>query len=426
MDYHLSFLLILLYLTHSLSCSVSIVDQLKEDIRVSTSTRSIEVFKPFNLHPDSLSSLSSNCHNKKSIGKNPQLSQTDLFNKILSLNSKIPGWHDLDLGLRDLSSHLDWPFPWFFSTARFNSGVFGKGEQFEQSIQKSIRLLEDHALVPKERIWVLTVLSHLQGYLPNGELIPMVTNFEEGPIGYAELQLHLTRGLNLLEASELLWGSEEAPKLVKIDPSLAEVMLRLKLIKWIKSQFRNNQANSLSKFLVEIYDFFLQERCPMHPERFKSFLLLCSSHVRGMDISNELVLEERLAYTVLQLYAEIYPTVKEFREEEKLRNNQFRVRFEFEDVFQDISSALERRTLGGFKDLVSPFLKFENWNMNSFKNAIDTMIHARQKGPRWGETSTTTYASKESTVIKNLLCIANHIDGAKPYIDAKVEQISRS
>ncbi|EGG00067.1 uncharacterized protein MELLADRAFT_112207 [Melampsora larici-populina 98AG31] len=195
------------------------------------------------------------------------------------------------MSLQDLASPFNRLFPWVPSTTTFSPKVFSKGQQFEISIQKAIEILENHKFLDRDSIWALAVLRHLQGYLPSGDLEPLNKNMKQGPIS-----------ADLLGVSATLWEDEKVPQLSKISSAIAEASLRLKFIIWIMSQFNRNESTKSSRFLVEIYDMFLQESCPMQPENFKGFLLLCSSHIRGMDVSDQLGLEEGLAYEALHIY----------------------------------------------------------------------------------------------------------------------------
>ncbi|EGG06364.1 uncharacterized protein MELLADRAFT_106633 [Melampsora larici-populina 98AG31] len=268
-----------------------------------------------------------------------------------------------------------------------------------------IGILEDYNLHPRERIWALAVLKHLQGYLPNGDLIPICIDMSEGPICHAALQLYLTKGLNLLSAT------------------IAEAVIRLKFIDWLMFQFNNYEATKSSKFMVEIYDDFLQEGCPMQAGTFQSFLLRCAAHVGHKHVVD---VEKGLAYMILHDYAEIYPTVREFMVVQKSQDASFKERCEFEDLFQDIRLVLKQATIGPFDKLITPFLKSENMNICNIKKAIDTMIHAKKDHQRWDISQSEETATAEAVLLQLLSRISVYIDGAESYLNGKVERNSHS
>lgn len=83
-------------------------------------------------------------------------------------------------------------------------------------------------------------------------------------------------------------------------------------------------------------------------------------------------------------------------------------------------SMLKDQSLGAFKKLISPFCKVQNWCLDSFVHVTDIMIYARLARSRW------EYSAAESRIIELLLRLAVHVDGAKSYVEAQVEQSSRS
>lgn len=146
-------------------------------------TKGINGFKPFSLRP-----------NSEDIESMTPLSQIEEFNSIRSLVKRHQIWCFRHMELERLFSLRELTFPWRPCNARFKPWVFNKGENFDTVIKQAITILEQFNLSPKHMIPVLAVLRHLRGYLPKRGL-DIMDDMKKGPIGYAALQLHLTRGI---------------------------------------------------------------------------------------------------------------------------------------------------------------------------------------------------------------------------------------
>lgn len=155
--------------------------------------QNIELYQPFNVYPDkSSTSLNFKSEDITSPTNTPDSDQINEFNKLLCLmKEKIPS--HLHMGLENLASKLKIPSK---STDHgFCPDVFLEGAEIQQSINHAVHILGNHNLTPKHRIWVLAVLQHLRGYFPKGYIKAMNTDMTQGPITFAALQIHMTKGI---------------------------------------------------------------------------------------------------------------------------------------------------------------------------------------------------------------------------------------
>ncbi|EGG07700.1 uncharacterized protein MELLADRAFT_105737 [Melampsora larici-populina 98AG31] len=379
----------------------------------------VQLYQPFHIKPDA--TLSSNLESISLISteNSPPVPDINRFKRLLNVKKKIPTWWFLDMDLDELASNLRISFP--FLQEKIRSDAFMKGKQVEKTINYAVDILENYRLQSKERIWVLAVLTHLQEYLPKGDLRPIVTDMSKGPISNAGLQLHLTKGLNLIGASQELWNSKKGPTLLEIDLSLSEALSKWKIIKWLTCQFRADEASKSSKFMVETHDLLLQESCPMEEETLRKLLLRCSQNLEEQDTSPW---DKELAYIILHKYEQIYPVVRDFVRFQKSQNDYFKKTYEYKELPNLILQA--RQDLGPFKNLMKLFLKEKSMNMDSIKLLIDSILRTKQKYQRWEDTESKQMANQEDSVIRLLQHISTHIDGAKSYLEDLVDHRSDS
>lgn len=168
--------------------------RLDEAARQYQKERDFKVYQPLNLYLDSSSSPNPDSGKFKSHKTPSSLPGIKEFKKILHMSQQIPSWVSMFSQLNELLSNMWFESPFILSKKRLSPSVFMKDKQFETTINTVVTILEHHSLEPKERLWLLTVLKHLQDYLPNGELIPIIVDMNEGPISHTALQLHLTKG----------------------------------------------------------------------------------------------------------------------------------------------------------------------------------------------------------------------------------------
>ncbi|EGG10045.1 uncharacterized protein MELLADRAFT_103378 [Melampsora larici-populina 98AG31] len=149
------------------------------------------------------------------------------FREILSIGNRIDIRSLKRVGslvgnLRRLELKIDTPFPGL--PEKFRPSVFSRQQQFESAIESVVDTLEKRSLHPKEAIWALAVLQNLQSHLPQGQLKPIRTDVAQGPICCAALGLSLTKDLNLVHASKILWSSDVELELVRVDPEITGII----------------------------------------------------------------------------------------------------------------------------------------------------------------------------------------------------------
>ncbi|EGG07697.1 uncharacterized protein MELLADRAFT_62503 [Melampsora larici-populina 98AG31] len=320
------------------------------------------------------------------------------------------------MNLDELASTLRLSFPSL--QEKLSSNAFLKGKQVEKTINIAVDILENYHLQSKERIWVLAVLTHLQEYLPKGDLKPIETDMNKGPIRNAALQLHLTKGLNLVGASQELWNSKEGPKLLDIDLSLSEALSKFKIIKWITTQFKTDEASKSSNFMVETHDILLQERCPMQEEILQPLLSRCSQHLEEQDTTPW---DKELAYIILHKYGKIYPAVRDFVRFKKSQNECFKKTYDYKELPNLIYQA--SKDLGPFEIPMKIFLKEKSINMDSIKHVIESIFRTKHQYQRWETAESEQLANQEDSVIRLLQYITTQIDGAKSYLEEQLELI---
>ncbi|KAH9816149.1 hypothetical protein DFH28DRAFT_966196 [Melampsora americana] len=415
MKFFIYLLLLILNLSYSTICPYLQEFKLDKTPKRFQGKSEIKFYQPLNLNHDLI--YSSNLESQNIISSKDSHSFPNIkdFRILLHVNRKVPTWRYLSMDLDKLTSSLKIKFPSF--QQRFSSKVFMKGEQFEKSIDLAVEILENYQLESKERIWVLAVLKHLQDYLPHGELKPMNTDMKLGPIRHAALQLHLTRGLDLLGVSQKLWKSDKSPKLLQIDLALSEALSRLKIIDWITSQFKMNEVTKLSPFMVKTYDILLQESCPIEEGKLKTLLSKCTKNLQSQDIIRQ---EKELSYIILQKYEVIYPTVKDFLKLEKSKNKILKKSCEYQELPKLINHFLKHKDLGPFRDPIKFFLEERNMNMNSIQLVIKSIINTKQSYQRWDSFKSKNLAIQEDLVIRLLHHISSHINGAESYLEGLV------
>ncbi|EGG07696.1 uncharacterized protein MELLADRAFT_105741 [Melampsora larici-populina 98AG31] len=381
----------------------------------------VQLYQPFNLKPDATVSSSLESISLISTEQAPPIPDINNFKRLIRVNKQIPTWWFLSMGLNELASNLRISFPSL--QEKLSSNAFMKGTQVESTINIAVYTLENYHLKSKERIWVLAVLTHLQEYLPKGDLKPIETDMHQGPIRNAALQLHLTKGLNLIGASQQLWKLEKGPKIWEIDLSLSEALSKFKIIKWITYQFKADETSKSSKFMVETHDLLLQESCPLQEGTLRNLLSMCSQHLEEQDTSPW---NKELAYMILNKYGKIYPTVRDFVRFKKSQNDCFKKAYESKELPNIIHCFLKRTDLGPFKNPLEVFLMEKSMNMDSIKHLIESIFRTKHQYQRWETKESEQLANQEDSVIGLLQHISTLIDGAKSYLEGLVDYRSDS
>ncbi|KAH9820715.1 hypothetical protein DFH28DRAFT_633279 [Melampsora americana] len=238
MNFPTIFLLIIFQLFYSVSCGIPEQYFVGQIAREYKDNSDVQLYQPFNLYHTSTSSTKPQSKNFKQIKAPSPIHNVNEINKLLHLKPKIQSNNHLSMCLNNLASKLETLSRSVTSSGSLSPSVFTKGGQFQKTINVSVHILEKYDLKPKERIWVLAVLRHLQGYLPNGDLPQLKLDMHWGPIRRAAVQLHLTRGLDLLRASQKIYKASG-----NIEPALEEALEKLTIIDWIKAKSKEHWAD---------------------------------------------------------------------------------------------------------------------------------------------------------------------------------------
>ncbi|KAH9811534.1 hypothetical protein DFH28DRAFT_900336 [Melampsora americana] len=160
-------------------------------------------------------------------GRNPKTdiqtyiksSNTENLKKILDIGKHSRGFE----GVKYLVQHLELLMLKIknldkesLTAKNFDHSAFVRKPEFERVLVSAVETLEDFSLGPRETIWALAVLKHLQGHLIQGERKPIRTDMVQGPICRAALGLGLTKEFDLMGASKTLGSSHVEPELMAI------------------------------------------------------------------------------------------------------------------------------------------------------------------------------------------------------------------
>ncbi|EGG10046.1 uncharacterized protein MELLADRAFT_60465 [Melampsora larici-populina 98AG31] len=430
MGYHFHFLSMCLLLYGAVECLPGHISSFDKRSLSSLEKRplirpDIEVYGPVNLHLNSPASLNKNFPDLNS-DVQPGLSSSSIeeFNLILAMSDEIskrskrtvlePLAKRLKLLALKIEKSEGLP-------EQFNTSVFGTGGEFRYACERAVRTLQNLSLKPRETIWVLAVLKHLQGFLPQGELEPIRTDMARGPICRAALGLHLTKDLDLLSMSKILWFSPADPELVDVDSSLAQAYFALKTIDSMKSYVDRPHESSFFTTCVEIYNYLLNTKIPVEEDGVdflaKKFIALSTMEVRG------------IAYSHLYHMKMIFPRVKEIIEEEKFKDLSFKNAYENEELLINIRRFAVADRRAPINDLIYPFLNLKFATVQNIKDVVQAMLEGKHKKDipvsiRDHEgTSVLSHrdSEEEDFIIRLLGGIASHIPGAEQYLESQVE-----
>ncbi|KAH9822419.1 hypothetical protein DFH28DRAFT_453203 [Melampsora americana] len=152
------------------------------------------------------------------------------FNRILFLsNTYIKTPIRLYQCLKDPESRIWRHIPGSLDVKGFYKTAFDPGYAFDETIKTACMLLEEGYLKDKERVWVLSVLKHLQKYLPQGHLKPMRIESIQWPLRGAALQLHLTKEIDLLDSSRIFGHASKSLSLYRLTHHWLRLSLELRL-----------------------------------------------------------------------------------------------------------------------------------------------------------------------------------------------------
>ncbi|KAH9817830.1 hypothetical protein DFH28DRAFT_960837 [Melampsora americana] len=236
--------------------------------------------------------------------------------------------------LKSLKSQIKKPL--FSSKEHFPSHVFEEGGIFGKAISASVHRLEKDDMPVKNKIWLIAMLKHLQEYLPQGELLPLPTDVDYRTSRPAELYLHLTRDLDLIRVGQSLWTLDVVkPELVDMDPSLAEVITRMEMIKWVGPRRKRLGHTQLSQFMLETYNDLVKESCPMPGTQLEELVQRCLQIAIMPNTSEQ---DKDLAYTVLFEYSKFSHRAKRIVEVKKAQDLAFKELFEDEDSVRTLAN----------------------------------------------------------------------------------------
>lgn len=373
----------------------------------------IEVYGPVDLQLKSPASLIKNFPDLNSDAQ-PGLPSTsiDEFNSILAISDEFPKKSRRTVlkvlvdRLKLLTLKIDKSEN---LSERFNSSVFSRRGEFGIARERAVRTLQNFSLDARETIWVLAVLKYLQGHLPQGELEPIRTDMTVGRICRAALGLHLTKDLDLLSASKILWSSDEAPELVGVDSSLAHAYFAFTTIDSMKSYVEHPHNPAFFTICAEIFNYLLNTKIPIEENGVdflaKKFIALSSVEHRG------------IAYSHLYHMNMVFPAVKEMIEAQKLKDVSFKDAYENEEILINIRRLAVASRRSPINDLIYPFLNLKFATLQNIKDVVDAMFLVKKQV----QGSSILNHLEEDFIIRTLCGIARHIPGAKEYLESQVE-----
>ncbi|KAH9811536.1 hypothetical protein DFH28DRAFT_981237 [Melampsora americana] len=428
MGHHFQFLYLSLFLHWVVNCFPVHINSCGKPALSSVERRpiirtDIEVYEPINLHLNSPASLNENL---PELNLDPQLCQPsssiDEFRSILDMSNTFSKTSTdvkaLDQRLRSLAFKIEksnGEFP-----EQFNASVFMRRREFQFARERAVRILQNLSLEPRETVWVLAVLKHLQGYLPQGDLEPIRTDMARGPICRAALGLHLTKDLNLLNASKILWSSPAAPELVNVDQSLAEAYFALRTIDSMRSYVETPNESEFFTNCAEVYNYLLNTKIPIEEKGVdfltKKFIALSTIENRG------------IAFSHLYHMQLVFPRVKHIIDVEKSKDTSFKEAYENEELVINIRRFVVAHSRTPISNLIYPFLNFKVATVQNVKDVVDAMLEGKREEERASSgdhrrlSVLSQWVSKEEGFLIRLLNhIGSHIPGAKQYLDSQVE-----
>ncbi|KAH9817829.1 hypothetical protein DFH28DRAFT_889095 [Melampsora americana] len=314
--------------------------------------------------------------------------------------------------LKGLASQIKKYLPW--SAGKFPSHVFETDGEFDKAISLATKALEIEELTTRDKVWLLAVFTNLQGYLPQGGINPLNTDVIQRTSSRATILLHLTKDLDLISATQALWASHTEPPLVDFDRSLAEAYSRITILDRIKSRLGTIDHSNLSEFVLRTYDVLIQEICPMPGRELEKLLQNCLKILLKPDGA---MVDQDIAYRVLHEYSKVSHRAKEIAMEGiKEESLSFMKRFEVDMLIRNLIN-LRRDYMGThFATLISPFIKLQEATMQNFEHIVEVLVDDSFRSPQSKEIPMT-----EHQMIQLLYQVADHIDGARPYLCRQVE-----
>ncbi|KAH9817831.1 hypothetical protein DFH28DRAFT_960842 [Melampsora americana] len=265
--------------------------------------------------------------------------------------------------LKRLDSQIKKPL--FSSKEHFPSHVFAEGGSFGKAISVSVQLLEIDDMPVKKKIWLIAMLKHLQEYLPKGKLLPLPTNVDYRTSRPAELYLHLTRDLDLIHVGQSLWTSGVVnPELVDMDPSLAEVITKMEMIKWVGPRRKRLGHTQLSQFMLETYNDLFKESCPMPGTQLEELVQRCLQIAIMPNTSEQ---DKDLAYTVLFEYSKFSHSAEKIVDVKKAQDLAFKDLSEDEDLVRTLANNWKDHMNYYIRDKVIDWIKPQLKNNNDYR-----------------------------------------------------------
>ncbi|KAH9811531.1 hypothetical protein DFH28DRAFT_429687 [Melampsora americana] len=406
--------------------------------------KEIEVYKPYN-HDQHNPTLSRHRFEKNFLDlkmdtppHSPSSNIKD-FKGILALSNKTVEKSKmtmLDRDLKDLASKINRSL--IGSSGQFHSSTFFRNQEFEHALVTAVEILEDRSLEPKQSIWALAVLKHLQGYLPQGELKPIRTDMTQGPICRAALGLSLTQDLDLLGASQTLWMSNVEPEISKVDLHLAQAFLILETIETLHLYLHHLDKPRL--FGVEMYNYLLKRKLPMNKHEVKLFgrMLLKLATVETND-----GFEKGFAYLHIYKMASVFPEIKDLIEFESSINASFKKGYgervlnimfyeHNEELLEDIWSFLLKIYSTPLETMFDRLYKLKTATVQDIDAVVKYLVEGKYRGhgssqdkPEWRYVVPKQTAEQEYAILCLLRRIAIQIPGAEKYLESQVEWSGR-
>ncbi|KAH9822420.1 hypothetical protein DFH28DRAFT_948685, partial [Melampsora americana] len=357
-----------------------------------------DLYQPLNSHFQSISALD------LSVPKQDLETQKKDLGILLSLSKKyMKAPTGLYIPLRNIESRTSRRFQCVTWIKSFSKTALDPGYEVEWAVSRAY----------KERVWVLCVLKHLQGYLSPGHFQLLMGEKMTWPMRSAALQLHWTKETDLLHTTKILWTHEKESDLAQIDPCMREAIFRLETINWIRSQSDNKDQLNLPPFLVEVYDNFLQKSCPTQEQELENLM------VKSLDISrdeNASKKEKILAFKVLFEAASISSKARKIIEDTKSHDHVFKQRYEEGNLIREIDYFI-KNTSGTLVYCLEPFLHMNTADIHHVQYIVEQIYQPHKQL----SLKSRKHSPQEESIIKLVYRISSHIEGAQSYLEETLE-----
>ncbi|KAH9816096.1 hypothetical protein DFH28DRAFT_891553 [Melampsora americana] len=399
-------------------------------------SKKIEVYEPYKhqLNPH-LSLESSSSGFKTDSQPTLQSSSMEYFMKYTDMKNQIVASeveHHLETKLAKDLKRLELKIhkPTSDSPEKFNPSVFYRWAEFEHALISAVETLENHDdLDTKETIWALAVLKNLQGHLPEGQLEPIRTDMAHGPICRAALGISLTKDVDLLSVSQILWSSHKEPELVNVNLSMAKAYFLFEAIGILHVHLQYPNGSVFFKTCVEIYNYLLTRDILMDQSKVE---VLGRMFLKLANIGNPN--QRDIGYFHLYKMAVLFPDILDMIEKEKLMNASFKTAYNKKvlniiftegnkELLQDISNFLIEHDCSQIEDMFDRFQDPRRSTVQDVERVVNYMVKGDK--PKGLNGSLKQTAEEQHEIISLLDRIAIHIPKAKEYLESQVEWSSK-